>query len=171
MILQKKKHRLWKTGEDKSHQTITQSQMRNALLEGAHSSLQKNCSRACGAEEHLWKGLYTDARTTIDRVKSEVEMKRYENLELRRTLPILESSLEEKDRLHESLRKQYEDMNTSIVAAASEIENKQVRWRDRNDAQKARIQILEARLEAEVKHREHLETQITRAGGRWADRL
>ncbi|KAF3935830.1 hypothetical protein ABW19_dt0208552 [Dactylella cylindrospora] len=147
--------------EEKRNRAVTQAQMRTALLEGAHASLQKSVGDLTVQKATL-EGQLTEAKHRADRILSDMEAAVNEASELRRSIPILEASLEESRRLHDGSNSRLEDLQEKVIKAAAEIENKQARWRERNEAQKNRIQTLENRLETEVRMRESMDKEMRR---------
>ncbi|KAK6530605.1 hypothetical protein TWF281_007445 [Arthrobotrys megalospora] len=153
--------RKWREVEEKRNKTLTQAQMRAALLEGAHSSLQKSVGDLTVAKANL-EGQLADAKAKSDKIVADMEAAVAEAAELRRAIPVLEASLEESRRLHDGSNTRLEDLQDKVIKAAAEVENKQARWRERNELQKNRIQTLETRLDTELRMRESREDEMKR---------
>ncbi|KAK6355666.1 hypothetical protein TWF718_000059 [Orbilia javanica] len=147
--------------EEKRNKTLTQAQMRAALLEGAHASLQKSVGDLTVVKANL-EGQLADAKTKSDKIVADMEAAVAEASELRRVIPVLEASLEESRRLHDGSNSRLEDLQDKVIKAAAEVENKQARWRERNELQKNRIQTLETRLDTELRMRESREEEMRR---------
>ncbi|EGX45243.1 hypothetical protein AOL_s00173g344 [Orbilia oligospora ATCC 24927] len=153
--------RKFKEVEDKRNKTLTQAQMRAALLEGAHVSLQKSVGDLTVTKANL-EGQLADAKAKSDKIVADMEAAVAEASELRRAIPVLEASLEESRRLHDGSNTRLEDLQDKVIKAAAEVENKQARWRERNELQKNRIQTLETRLDTELRMREGREEEMKR---------
>lgn len=147
--------------EEKRNKTLTQAQMRAALLEGAHASLQKSVADLTVTKANL-EGQLADAKAKSDKIVADMEAAVAEASELRRAIPVLEASLEESRRLHDGSNTKLEDLQDKVIKAAAEVENKQARWRERNELQKNRIQTLETRLDTELRMRESREEEMRR---------
>ncbi|KAK6500485.1 hypothetical protein TWF481_010828 [Arthrobotrys musiformis] len=147
--------------EEKRNKTLTQAQMRAALLEGAHASLQKSVGDLTVAKANL-EGQLADAKAKSDKIVVDMEAAVAEASELRRAIPVLEASLEESRRLHDGSNTRLEDLQDKVIKAAAEVENKQARWRERNELQKNRIHTLETRLDTELRMREGREEEMRR---------
>ncbi|KAK6514786.1 hypothetical protein TWF506_007148 [Arthrobotrys conoides] len=147
--------------EEKRNKTLTQAQMRAALLEGAHASLQKSVGDLTVTKANL-EGQLADAKAKSDKIVADMEAAVAEASELRRVIPVLEASLEESRRLHDGSNTRLEDLQDKVIKAAAEVENKQARWRERNELQKNRIQTLETRLDTELRVRESREDEMRR---------
>ncbi|KAI5841376.1 hypothetical protein DFP73DRAFT_120596 [Morchella snyderi] len=84
-----------KANEDKRYQAVTQSQMRVALLEGAHSALQKNVGELSARNANL-EGSIREAQSASERNKEEANRTEDENRELRRVIESLKAEMEER---------------------------------------------------------------------------
>ncbi|KAI5808054.1 hypothetical protein DFH27DRAFT_478665 [Peziza echinospora] len=135
--------------------------MRSALLEGAHSSLQKSVSDL-SARNAMLEGALQQANAAGERLSSEHNTAHNENRELRRTIENLRSEMEESIRVREGFRGKFNKLQEDMRTASAEIGKEQARWARRDEEQKARIEVLEARLAAEAKSKENLEREIER---------
>ncbi|KAF8471186.1 hypothetical protein BDZ91DRAFT_653873 [Kalaharituber pfeilii] len=135
--------------------------MRSALLEGAHSSLQKSVSDL-SARNAMLEGSLQEAKNSGERLRREHEAVQNENRELRRTIETLKSEMEESIRVREGFRGKFNKLQEDMRTASAEINKEQARWVRRDEEQKARIDVLEARLAAEAKAKESLEREIER---------
>ncbi|CUS12404.1 unnamed protein product [Tuber aestivum] len=93
--LVEEKDRRLKATDEKRHQTITQTQMRSALLEGAHSSLQKSVTDLSAKNTTLEVGL-KEALQTGERLREDNNRYEEENRELRRAIDTLRTEMEER---------------------------------------------------------------------------
>ncbi|KAH0612126.1 uncharacterized protein H6S33_010178, partial [Morchella sextelata] len=84
-----------KANDDKRYQALTQSQMRVALLEGAHSALQKSVGELSARNANL-EGSIREAQSASERNKEEANRMEDENRELRRVIESLKAEMEER---------------------------------------------------------------------------
>lgn len=147
--------------DDKRHQTLTQTQMRSALLEGAHSSLQKSVGDLSARNAGL-EGSLREAQQSSERHKEEATRVEDENRELRRAIESMKAEMEESIRVREGFRGKFDKLQGDMQTAAYEIGQEQGKRRKVQEEQKARIEVLEARVGAEVTVKENLESEVRR---------
>lgn len=147
--------------DDKRHQTLTQTQMRSALLEGAHSSLQKSVGDLSARNASL-EGSLREAQQSSERHREEAIRVEDENKELRRAVASMKAQMEESIRVREGFRGKFDKLQGDMKTAAIEIGQEQGKWVKITEEQKARIEVLEAKVVAEVTVREGLESEVKR---------
>lgn len=159
-VAQETERRL-KSSDEKRQQALSQAQMRSALLEGAHSSLQKSVSDL-SARNAVLEGSLHEAKAAGERLRGDNDMAQNENRELRRTIETLKSEMEESIRVREGFRGKFNKLQEDMRTAQTEINRDQARAARRDEEQKARIEVLEARLAAEAKSKEWFEREVER---------
>ncbi|KAG0639740.1 hypothetical protein HOY80DRAFT_66938 [Tuber brumale] len=159
--LVEEKDRRLKAIDEKRHQTLTQTQMRSALLEGAHSSLQKSVTDLSIKNTSLEVGL-KEAQQAGERLREDNNRYEEENRELRRVIDTMRTEMEESIRVREKNRGKFDKLQEDMTTAAEEIGKEQGKWQKTSEEQKARIEVLEARLESELMAKEGLESEIRR---------
>ncbi|PWW74217.1 hypothetical protein C7212DRAFT_283232 [Tuber magnatum] len=159
--LVEEKDRRLKAIDEKRHQTITQTQMRSALLEGAHSSLQKSVTDLSAKNTSLEVGL-KEAQQASERLREDNNRYEEENRELRRVIDTMRTEMEESIRVREKNRGKFDKLQEDMTTAAEEIGKEQGKWQKTSEEQKARIEVLEARLESELTAKESLESEVRR---------
>lgn len=147
--------------DDKRHQALTQTQMRSALLEGAHSSLQKSVGDLSARNASL-EGSLREAQQSSERHREESAKVEDENRELRRAIESMKAEMEESIRVREGFRGKFDKLQGDMQTAAYEIGQEQGKRRKIQEEQKARIEVLEARIGAEVTVKENLESEVRR---------
>ncbi|KAI9779332.1 MAG: hypothetical protein M1839_007440 [Geoglossum umbratile] len=150
-----------RTFDDKRHQTLVQTQMRTALLEGAQENLQKTAS-ALASKNSVLEASVREAMLSSDRWGKEIERVQGENTELRGTIVTLKTQMEESMRVREGMRGRFDRLQEDMATAACEIAKEQSLWTKKDLELKARLEVLSARLEAEARTRERLEQEIER---------
>lgn len=147
--------------DDKRHQALTQTQMRSALLEGAHSSLQKSVGDLSARNASL-EGSLREAQQSSERHREESARVEDENRELRRAIESMKAEMEESIRVREGFRGKFDKLQGDMQTAAYEIGQEQGKRRKIQEEQKARIEVLEARVGVEVTVKENLEGEVRR---------
>jgi hypothetical protein len=155
------KDRRLKAVDEKRHQTLTSAQMRSALLEGAHSSLQKANGELSAKNAEL-EGVAREALASEEKHRAWNLQLENENKELRRALETLKSEMEESIKVRESFRTKFDRVQEDMRRVSSEIGQEQGKWRKSQEEQKARIEVLEAKLAAEVTKSQGLEGEVRR---------
>lgn len=150
-----------KAVEEKRHQTLTQTHMRSVLLEGAHSSLQRSVTDLSTRNVTLESSV-REAQQTTDRLREDNRKMEEENKELRRAIDTMRTEMEESIRVRENHRGKFDKMQEDITTAAEEIGKEQSKWQRTHEEQKARIEVLEARLQAELTTKEILGGEVRR---------
>lgn len=150
-----------KATDDKRREALTQANMRSALLEGAHSTLQKSVGDLSARNTSL-EGSLREAQQSSERNIEERNRVEDENRELRRLIESMKAEMEESIRVREGFRGKFDKMQGDMQTAAYEIGQEQGKWRKTQEEQKARIEVLEARVDAEVTVQEGLKNEIRR---------
>ncbi|KAI9800779.1 MAG: hypothetical protein M1833_003196 [Piccolia ochrophora] len=147
--------------DSERQQSLIESQMRTALLEGAQENLQKISSNLSTENVALQANLH-EARVAESRSRGNLERAENENRELRRLIDTLKTQLEETVRAREKHRGKFDKMQSEISAASQKIAQEQAMWRKTDTDHRSRHEVLGARLEAEARTRERLEREIER---------
>ena len=158
-VLAEEADRRLKASDEKRQQALNQAQMRSALLEGAHSSLQKSVSDL-SARNAVLDGSLNEAKAACERLQEENGVVNNENRELRRMMETLKSEMEESIRVREGFRSKFNKLQEDMRTAQAEINKEQARATRRDEEQKARIEVLEARLAAETKSKDWFEKEV-----------
>lgn len=132
---------------------------KTAMLEGAQEGLQKTASDLNEKNTALESTL-EEYRLSRSQWRNEVEDAKIENQDLRRTINALKVEIEDSIRGRQTLRTKFDRLQEDMTLASRDIARDQSIWRKREEENKARLEILDARLEAESKIREKLEHEI-----------
>jgi len=155
------KDRRLKATDEKRHQTLTSAQMRSALLEGAHSSLQQSNGELSAKNAEL-EGAMREAQASEEKHRGWNLQLENENKELRKAIQTLKSETEESIKVRESFRSKFDRVQEDMRRLSLEIGQEQGKWRKTQEEQKARIEVLEAKLAAEVGKSQGLEGEVRR---------
>lgn len=132
---------------------------RTAMLEGAQESLQKSVADLNEKNDALESTL-EEYRLSSSQWRKEVESAKMENQDLRRTINALKVEIEDNIRGRQTLRTKFDRLQEDMTLASRDIARDQSIWRKREEENKARLEILNERLESESKIREMLEQKI-----------
>jgi hypothetical protein len=155
------KDRQLKTFDEKRHQTLTSAQMRSALLEGALPSLQKSNGELSAKNAELL-GYLRNAQESEEKHRAWNSKLEEENRERKRALETMKSEMEESIKVRESFRTKFDRVQEDMRRVSLEIGQEQGKWRKTHEEQKARIEVLEARLSAEFTKSQGLEGEVKR---------
>lgn len=150
-----------RANDEKRSAALTQSQMRVALLEGAHSALQKTVGEMSARNAQL-EGTIGEAKSVSERNKQEANRVEEENKGLRRVIDSLKTEMQESIRVREGFRGKFDKLQEDMRTAANNIGQQEGKWRKTQEEQRARIEVLEARVAAEVTVKEGLESEVRR---------
>ncbi|KAJ9155262.1 Myosin class II heavy chain [Pleurostoma richardsiae] len=156
-------------------ETRGKSSLRLSLLETANANAQKNQSdlqnrvnvtevdlRDVRQEARHWR---TEAEHAIDlsrRQGDDLAQALDENRQLHKLIDTLQVQLKENERVRETWRSKVGSLQDDMAHAAREIAEENARRTKREQAMLARQEVLDAKLQAESKTRERLETEIER---------
>lgn len=132
---------------------------RTAMLEGAQESLQKSVADLSETNAALESTL-DEYRLSSSQWRKEVELAKMENQDLRRTINALKVEIEDNIRGRQTLRTKFDRLQEDMTLASRDIARDQSIWRKREEENKAKLEILNERLESESKVREKLEHKI-----------
>lgn len=132
---------------------------RTAMLEGAQESLQKTASDLNEKNVAL-EGTLEEYRLSRSQWREEVEEAKVENKDLQNTITALKVEIEDGIRGRQTLRTKFDRLQEDMTLASRDIARDQSIWRKREEENKARLKLLDARLEAESSTREKLEHEI-----------
>ena len=159
-IAEEKDRRL-KAFDEKRHQTLTSAQMQSALLKGALSTLQKSNAELSAKSAEL-EGSVRQAQACEEKYRAWNTQLEDENRELRKAIGVLKSEMEESIKVRESFRTKFDRVQGDMGRVSMEIAQEQGKWRKTQDEQDARIEVLEAKLAAEVTKNQNLEGEVMR---------
>ncbi|KAL2758521.1 hypothetical protein ACRALDRAFT_1075083 [Sodiomyces alcalophilus JCM 7366] len=156
-------------------QSTAKSTMRMSLLEAAQNnsaksqteftnrtSILENDLRAARQEANHYKAEAERASETSQRHLADLNNVREESTQQQRFLDTLGTQLQENERIRESWRAKFLSLQDEMTKAAREITEENARRTKREQALVARQEVLDARLQAEARTRERLETEIER---------
>lgn len=132
---------------------------RTAVLEGAQESLQKTASDLTEKNAAL-EGTLEEYRLSRAQWREEVEEVKAENRDLQNTITVLKVEIEDSIRGRQTLRTKFDRLQEDMTQASRDIARDQSIWRKREEENKARLELLDAKLEAESDTREKLEHEI-----------
>ena len=132
---------------------------RTAVLEGVQESLQKSVADLSEKNAALESTL-EEYRLSSSQWRKEVELAKMENQDLRRTINALKVEIEDNIRGRQTLRTKFDRLQEDMTLASRDIARDQSIWRKREEENKARLEILNERLDSESKLREKLEHEI-----------
>lgn len=132
---------------------------RTAMLEGAQDSLQKSVADLNEKNAALESTL-EEYRLSSSQWRKEVELAKMENQDLRRTINALKVEIEDNIQGRQTLRTKFDRLQEAMTLASRDIARDQSIWRKREEENKARLGILNERLESESKIRDKLEQEI-----------
>lgn len=149
--------------------------MRIALLEAAQENAQRTQSelhnrlnitenelRESRQEVQRWQMEAERALEAARRHSEDAEQANETNKDLRRRIESLRTQMEESIRVREGFRGKLMDLQEDMAAAAREITEENARRAKKEQELIARQEVLDARLQAEARTRERLETEIER---------
>ena len=142
---------------EERHQVI----QRTAMLEGSQESLEKNISDLSDKNAALEDTL-AEYRLSSDQWRSEIDDARHENKDLRRNIDSLKAELHESVQSRQALGSKLDHLQEDMIKSSQEMALDQSRWRGKEEEHTAKLEMLSARLEAEVRTRERLELEIER---------
>lgn len=156
-------------------QSTAKSTMRMSLLEAAQNNstqsqteftnrinVLENDLRAARDEANRHKTEAERASETAQRHLADLNSVREESTQQQRFLDTLGTQLQENERVRESWRAKFLSLQDEMTKAAREITEENARRTKREQALVARQEVLDARLQAEARTRERLETEIER---------
>ncbi|KAE8446512.1 hypothetical protein EG329_011975 [Mollisiaceae sp. DMI_Dod_QoI] len=149
--------------------------MRIAFLEAAHENSQTSHSelqnrinitdielREARQETQRWQMETERALEAAKRHSDDAEQANETNKELRRTIDRLRTQMEESIRVREGMRGKLMDLQEDMAKAARDISEENARRAKKEAELVARQEVLDAKLQAEARTRERLETEIER---------
>jgi hypothetical protein len=136
--------------------TQSQSEMTNRI-----NTLESDL-RSARQENMRWKAQIEQTSETAERQIGDFAQIQDENRQLRKALDTLETQLEENERMREVFRGKFVSLQNDMAAAAREIAEDNARRIKNEQTMIARQDTLDAKLQAEARTRERLETEIER---------
>ena len=132
-----------------------------AVLEGVQESLEKTAADLSEKNTALEDTL-KEYRLSSAQWRKEIEEAKAENSGLNRTINSLKAEIEESIKGRETLRNRFERLQEDMTLATNDIAREQSLWRTREEEHGVKINMLNARLEAEARTRDRLEVEIDR---------
>ncbi|SPN99743.1 related to myosin heavy chain [Cephalotrichum gorgonifer] len=152
--------------------------MRLALLEAAQTSATQSTSeltnkintmeadlRGARQEVNHWRQEAEHASKSSQRLEADLGEALHKKKYLHKLLDTLGTQLEENERLRDDYRSKFIAVQENMAHAASQVTEENARRTKREQALIARQEVLDARLQAEAKTRERLETELERLEG------
>ncbi|KAL7621445.1 hypothetical protein AAE478_008767 [Parahypoxylon ruwenzoriense] len=156
-------------------QASSKASMRLALLEAAQDNAEQTQAelknrlnmtevelRDTRQEARHWRSEAEHARETSHRQADDLVEAVNENRHLHKLIDTLGVQLEENERIREHWRAKFVSLQDDMAHAAREITEENSRRTKKEQAILARQEVLDARLQAEARTRERLETEIER---------
>lgn len=143
------------------HEERQQVLKRAAMLEGSQESMQKTASDLLEKNTALEDTL-EEYRLSRTQWREEMEESKTENKDLRRTINALKDEIEDSIRGRHTLRAKLDRLQADTIQASRDIAHDQAVWRNREEDQRARLDLLNTKLEAEARTREGLEREVGR---------
>ncbi|KAK1985903.1 myosin class II heavy chain [Colletotrichum cereale] len=156
-------------------QAAIKEAMRMALLEASRTdatqaqteltnkiNVMDDDLRAANQEASRWRSEAERAVETARRQQIDVNETLDENKQLQKFLASLGAQLQENERIRESWRAKFVSLQEDMAQAARDITEENARRTKREQALLARQEVLDAKLQAEARTRERLETEIER---------
>lgn len=143
------------------HEERQQVLKRAAMLEGSQESIQKTASDLSEKNIALEDTL-EEYRLSHTQWREEMEESKTENKDLRRTINALKAEIEDSIRGRHTLRAKLDRLQEDMTQASRDIAHDQSVWRNREEDQRARLDLLSTKLEAEAQTRERLEREVER---------
>ena len=143
------------------HDERQQATKRTAVLEVAQETLQNTVSELSEKNAALESTL-EEYRLSSTQWREEIDEAKTENQNLDRTIHALKSELEDSIRGRHLLHGKFDRLQEDMAIAARDIARDQSAWRHKQEEQKARYELQNARLDAEARTRERLEIEIER---------
>jgi hypothetical protein len=141
---------------DQDNAQRVQSEHQNRIAIG------ENELRESRKEVQHWQMEAERALEAARRHSEDAEQANETNKDLRRTIESLRTQMEESIRVREGFRGKLMDLQEDMAAAAREITEENARRAKKEQELIARQEVLDARLQAEARTRERLETEIER---------
>ncbi|KAI5860694.1 hypothetical protein GGS23DRAFT_599213 [Durotheca rogersii] len=156
-------------------QSSTKTSMRVGLLEAAQNNAEQtqaelknrlNISeielRDARQEARHWRSEAERARELSSRQADDLAETHNENKHLHKLIDTIGVQLEENERIRENWRAKFVSLQDDMAHAAREITEENARRTKKEQALIARHEVLDAKLQAEARTRERLETEIER---------
>ncbi|KAK3393109.1 hypothetical protein B0H63DRAFT_516315 [Podospora didyma] len=155
--------------------THSKNAMRLTLLEAAQSNAQQSQSEAQNRINNLeadlrearqearhWRSETDRLAETSQRHESDFTETLGENKAMRKLIDTLGTQLQENERVRDSWRSKFVSLQEEMAQAAREITEENSRRTKKEQALLARQEVLDARLQAEARTRERIETELER---------
>ncbi|ORY67403.1 uncharacterized protein BCR38DRAFT_337123 [Pseudomassariella vexata] len=159
-------------------QTAGKNNMRLVMLEAAQTNAEEThaelTSRLNASDEELrgtrnearhWRSEAEHAREASRRQTDDFIQAVEESKHLRKVIDTLGTQLQETERIRDAWRKKFASMQDDMAHAAHEITEENSQRTKKEQTLLARQEVLEARLQAESRTRERLETELERLEG------
>lgn len=142
---------------DERQQVLRQT----AMLEGAQESLQNTASDLAAKNAALEETL-DEYRLSSSQWREEVEEAKRDNKDLLRTIGVLKMEIEETIQGRQTLSNKFDRLQEDMTSASRDIARDQSRWRAREEEAAARFELLNVRLQSELRSKEEMESTIKR---------
>ena len=145
---------LLEAAQDNAQRTQSEMQNRIAITEGDLRDSRQEVQR--------WQIEAERALEAAKRHSEDAEQANETNRDLRRTIESLRTQMEESIRVREGMRGKLMDLQEDMARAARDISEENARRAKKEQELIARQEVLDAKLQAEARTRERLETEIER---------
>ncbi|TDZ22949.1 hypothetical protein Cob_v004455 [Colletotrichum orbiculare MAFF 240422] len=139
-----------------SNATQAQTELTNKM------NMMEDDLRGARQESNHWRSEAERAVETARRQQIDLNQAFNENKQLQKFLDTLGTQLQENERVRESWRAKFVSLQEDMAQAARDITEENARRTKREQALVARQEVLDAKLQAEARTRERLETEIER---------
>ncbi|TQN70695.1 hypothetical protein CSHISOI_04751 [Colletotrichum shisoi] len=180
-IATEEENRLREEVEERNHklkafeQVASAQTMRMTLMEASQTTAKQTQTeltnkvnameddlRGAHQEANRWRSEAERAIETARRQQIDIEETSNENKQMQKFLDTLGTQLQENERVRESWRAKFVSLQEDMAQAARDITEENARRTKREQALLARQEVLDAKLQAEARTRERLETEIER---------
>ncbi|KAK3068744.1 hypothetical protein LTS18_000544, partial [Coniosporium uncinatum] len=134
---------------------------RLALSEEAKLQLQAKVE-SLSEDASALESTLEEYRASATKWRQEIEDANEEKDHLKKTLDALNYQVDEAIRIREAMRGRLNILQTDMSTAAGQMANEKARWQRADEEHRMRYEVLNARVEAEVKTRERLEKEVER---------
>ncbi|KAF1833562.1 hypothetical protein BDW02DRAFT_569875 [Decorospora gaudefroyi] len=138
-----------------------QLKLTNTALASSEQVL-KNKLDSLTAENEALTFTLEEHRISANKWRGDIQEAQDESERLRKAIGQARYQAEEATRVRESMRAKLEKLQQDMVAASQQVATERAQWQKNEEASATKYEILSARIEAEGRTRERLETELER---------
>ncbi|KAA8625582.1 repeatmulti-domain protein [Pyrenophora tritici-repentis] len=138
-----------------------QLKLTNIALESSEEDLKKKLDSVTAENEALTFTL-EEHRLSANKWRGDLQHAHEEAEQLRKAIGEARFQAEEATRVRESMRVKFEKLQQDMVVATQQIAAERSQWQKSEESSASKYEILSARIEAEGRTRERLETELER---------